>query len=189
MVNDKAELIAEVVNRSSYPDLVNRMNIVIGLAERQIEKNLRVSDMVVSDILTFDGLGFADLPSDMLELIELRNGEYKVSVVGKEASKVLICENVYIEGNKVKVTPVVSALNITYYQKIPSLNNNQTNWLLEKEPEIYLSGVLLQAFIMSGDREQAGVAREYFNDMMIDFKAQDNSYRYSKQVLTLEGVV
>lgn len=73
------------------------------------------------------------------------------------------CPSFYsIEGNSLVVLPKTSAdVELLYYQLIPALGAAApTNWLLERHPDLYLYGALLESGLYtSSTRAQAWAAR------------------------------
>ncbi len=59
---------------------------------------------------------------------------------------------------RVRVMPAAAGkLEMTYYSRIPALSAARTtNWLIEKSPEIYLYGALLEAMLFQKDEERSG---------------------------------
>jgi hypothetical protein len=65
-----------------------------------------------------------------------------------------------IEGNTFKARPVqddANAYEFHYYQKIPTINgnDNNTNWLLNEHPDLYLEGTLFELFVLGRNGEAA----------------------------------
>jgi hypothetical protein len=61
-----------------------------------------------------------------------------------------------IEGSTLYVMPVDdSTLTVLYYQRIPALATNTTNWLMTAHPDLYLSGSLHEAYAFMLDAEKA----------------------------------
>lgn len=59
---------------------------------------------------------------------------------------------------KVRVMPAAAGkLELTYYSRIPALSAAApTNWLIQKSPEIYLYGALLEAMLFQKDEARSG---------------------------------
>lgn len=154
---------------ATYSDLVSEFNSEIARTETsrapnliaQVEadlhsnKDFRISDMQTSSTLvTVAGTATVALPTDILQVDELflqddpgalrympenlTNVEYSQTETARP--------NFYtILGNKtIKLTPTPDAaynITIRYKAKIPALTSlNTTNWLLTKNPNIYLYG-------------------------------------------------
>lgn len=190
MINDKAELLAEIVSRSGYEDIIPRASVAIGLAEKIIEKQLRVSDMVNSLLVSLDSEGMGVLPVDLLEIIEIRQPN---SYQSTQYQKDLIVKNnyygFYVEVDKIFHNPITPTVNLVYYQKIPSLNANDTNWLLNEDAEIYITALMMQAFQMANNIENAVIYKNYLIELLNDYQTADNIKKYSVYTMTARGVV
>ena len=76
-----------------------------------------------------------------------------------------------IQVNTISIVPFddTSPTLLTYYQKIPPLASNTTNWLLQDWPDAYLFGTLVEAnaFIMDATKGELWLARrdQAFNEI------------------------
>jgi hypothetical protein len=84
-----------------------------------------------------------------------------------------------IEGDTFKARPVHDdddAYELHYYQKIPTVNgsDNNSNWLLNAHPDLYLHGTLFELFVLGRNGEAAvahkGLRDEKFGEL-IQFSA------------------
>lgn len=190
MIHDKAELLAEIVTRSGYEDIIPRGSVAIGLAEKIIEKEIRVSSMINSVTLTLNSVGMGTLPTDLLEIIEVRQNN---SLQSAQYQKDFVAKNnyygFYIDKNTLFHNPIVPSVSLKYYQKLPSLNDNNTNWLLDADPGIYITALMMQAYEMAKDIENAVVYKNYLNELLVNLQTADNIKQYSKYTMTARGVV
>jgi len=84
-----------------------------------------------------------------------------------------------IEGTTLKIRPIDGTnIVLDYYQKIPSLVTNSTNWLMTNWPDAYLSGVLAEAYLYNKDPDNMAIwlqrreaAKEDINRVTINMKA------------------
>lgn len=154
---------------ANYSDLVAEFNAEIARTETarvpnlisQVEADLhsnrdfRISDMqTTTALVTVAGVNTVALPADILQLDEvfldsdpgsLRYAPENQTNVDYSQSEVSRPTFYTILGNKtIKLTPTPdAAYNITlrYKAKIPALTSiNTTNWLLTKNPNVYLFG-------------------------------------------------
>ena len=61
------------------------------------------------------------------------------------------------QGGNILVRPYddsANALSFDYYQKIPGLAANSTNWLMTAWPDLYLAGTLVEAYGYVKDYDQ-----------------------------------
>jgi hypothetical protein len=55
-------------------------------------------------------------------------------------------QNFTIEGSTLAIAPLgPGTLSLLYYARLPALETTDTNWLLQKHPDIYLFGSLVEA--------------------------------------------
>ena len=135
-----------------------------GMPERGIAP-LRVREMIETATITMtDGAG--SLPGDYLQYITTRSmastprslsyatGSYTDYAYADDADGL---SNVFsIAGvSGINVFPSSgSDVNLSYYAKIPTLNDTTTtNWLLAKMPALYLHGALMHLGIFDRDNE------------------------------------
>ncbi|MDJ0933736.1 hypothetical protein [Breoghania sp.] len=131
----------------------------IALAEQWIEERLRVREMVATTSLT-PTAGTATLPTDYLsfysvsllisanerkplDLTDIRTGElqYRDATIAQESAKFTIV------GTEIRTYPhATQNLELVYYQRLPKLGTSaQNNWLLTRQPNLYLRAALKEA--------------------------------------------
>jgi hypothetical protein len=130
----------------------------IRICEDRVNDQLRIRQgLVVGATLTTDGTQKVVLPADWLEFDSLRvNGEpLELIPVDKLYSQANIAtgqQRYYaIRGNYLLLSPTPGSTPVTitidYYAKIPFLSDTITsNWLLEKNSNIYLYGSLVSGY-------------------------------------------
>jgi hypothetical protein len=157
-ITNYTELQTAVDNWLSRDGLTSLIPDFITLAEAKFNRALRTRDMEASATIT-PSSRLAALPSDFLELrriyinssvpVELEYVtpeqfwiEYPVAAsnpIGPSKYFTIEGESIYLSDN---TGTDVKAL---YYQKIPALSANATNWLLDSHPDIYLYAALAEA--------------------------------------------
>jgi hypothetical protein len=152
-----ADLVSEVSAYAVREDVTARISTFAQMFEALASKRLRTLEMEKSLALTVTN-GVAALPSDFQEWrrVTWDTGERKVNlsyVVPTRFAKSYpfsptdVPNMFTIETQQVKLMPLATgAVEFDYFGGIPSLEANSTNWLLTKAPEIYLYGVLAEAF-------------------------------------------
>lgn len=165
------DLQATVAGFLDRTDLTARIPDFILLAEAQMNRRLRVRQMVTRAEASISA-EFTDQPTDLLQPITLsleisesdvRFLEYlspeRMLAEKSKISAVAAGEPQYwtIVGGCIQVLPQPSATytgELTYYAKIPALASNSTNWLLTLAPDAYLYGSLVQAapYLMEDER-------------------------------------
>lgn len=147
----QASIAAWLFNRS---DLSGVIPDFIRLAEVQMEAEVRHRQMAAKISLTLAG-ELTDLPADFRGPITLANSTQVIPFASLEqmAEDRLVntdtCRRHYsILGSQLQVWPAPAngdTATLVYYQAIPPLATNATNWLLTRFPNAYLYGALLQA--------------------------------------------
>jgi hypothetical protein len=167
--------IASWINRS---DLTAQIPDFISLAEAQINRRLRVRQMVTRAEATVNA-EFISAPADMLEPIHLaiEISESDIRALKYMAHERLLEEKqgstatgepqIYtLAGNTLQFYPTPDqsyTAELTYYAKIPSLALASTNWLLTEHPDAYLFGSLMQSAPYLVDDERIGTWGALFN--------------------------
>jgi len=157
---------ADWLNRG---DLVDQMPTFVRLAEAQLNRDLRVRDMMVRAETTSD-LENVELPNDFLEHYSLQlvpPGQPLMYMSERESNDVKAAgiagpvAGYTILDNMIELVPAPSGdvdLKMVYYARIPSLGaTTPSNWLLVKSPDLYLFSTLLQATPYLKDDERIAV--------------------------------
>lgn len=168
VIDDYESLIVAVSNWMHRADLVGVIPTFVRLFEARANRALRVRAMEAS----FDSVeltsGAAALPSDFLGFKSLRyDGSPTYTLQPKPFEWVqnqpdLADNPLYFAVNDAQVVcwPQTGSIVGTYYQKIPSLIDNSTNWLLDDHPDLYLFGCLEEACIYTRNEKLGAVASQ-----------------------------
>jgi hypothetical protein len=134
---------------SRYPDFIQ-------LFEATANRRLRVKEMESLATLTPATDGTALLPSDYLayrrctwtgstrnELRYVQPAYFQAAFPSRpsDAPRLFTIESLMLKVMPLDSTPV----ELEYYQKIPALAYNSTNWLLTSHPDVYLFGSIAEA--------------------------------------------
>ena len=183
--------------KSSIADFLNRSDLsavipdFITMCEADMNRTLRVREMSVRTRAPIDSQ-YVKLPSSFLGMrnidlltdpvtplsyINLQNLDIHRS--NKSTGKPLYYS---IMQNNIEFAPVPDAeytLEIIYYQKIPALALNPTNWLLDDHPDAYLYGSLMHSapYLQSDDR--VGLWAGKYNQILQQIKVSDESAKFS----------
>ena len=162
-----AELQTAIASWLDRDDLTTEIVDFITLFEAVANRRLRVRQMETSTTLT-PSSGSATLPTDYLQWRRVTwTGSVRVELdyVHPSYLQALYPDTpsdtprvFTIEGSTLKVRPTsTTGLEFDYYQKIPDLATNSTNWLLTAHPDLYLFGSLVEAQMFTVDPEQAAI--------------------------------
>lgn len=178
--NDLKASIADFLNRD---DLTSVIPDFISLAEAQLNREIRHWRMEDRVIATIDSQ-YTALPNNFLEAVRMvkTSGNFQIlELVGAlEISKLRQGNSdnagvpkVYtILDQAFEVFPKPdgdTVLELTYYEEIPDLAANSTNWLMTYYPSAYLYGSLLHSapYLSEGNRiqEWSALYQKAINDI------------------------
>lgn len=180
--------IADFLNRT---DLTSVIPTFIGLAEAQMERALRVRQMVGRSTAEID-TQYSALPPDFLEAktfkvissrpiqpIEFVTPEQMDGMDQMSASAPGIPKYFTIIGNQIRVSPTPDStyeVELVYTTRLPKLSNSNTsNWLLQSSPDAYLYGALMQAAPYLKDDERITVWGTLYNTAVEAIKVADQN--------------
>jgi hypothetical protein len=180
--------IADFLNRS---DLTAVIPTFIGLAESQMERALRVRQMIERSTAEID-TQYSALPADFLEAktfkitssrpiqpVEFVTPEQMDNAEQLSAGANGIPKNFTVIGNQIRVHPSPDATydaELTYFYKLPKLSDSNTsNWLLASSPDAYLYGSLMQSAPYLKDDERVAVWGTLYNTAIEAIKTADQN--------------
>lgn len=186
------ELQASIVRwamRTGDSEFTAQVPDFVVLCESRCNRILRVRAMEAVSTLTLDADGTAALPSDYIAFRDVTATDYdppcSLQVVSPDYA---VNEHPYsagtpdhfsIAGSTLRThPPAVGDVRLRYFQKIPALASNATNWLLDKAPEVYLYGSLLEAAPYMRDDERIQMFGTYFDKAIEGLVNEDHSSRY-----------
>ena len=187
---DLQSSVADFLNRS---DLTSVIPDFITLTEADLNRSIRVREMSVRTRAPISEQ-YVKLPVDFLGM---RNIELVTSPVTPLEYRYLQNLDLYraadatgkpvyysITQNNIEFAPVPDAeytLEIVYYQKIPALVDNATNWLLDTHPDAYLYGSLMQSAPYLQADERIGIWAGKYNQIKEQITASDEKAKFSGQ--------
>ena len=160
-ISTYSELQTAVGNWLNRTDLTDRIPEFIALAEAQMNRRLRVRQMVTRAEAALAS-EFVGVPADLLEPIQLtlEISESDIRFLQYLAPERMLAEKAAlgaitaaepqfysIVGTQIQLLPQPDqsyTSEFTYYAKLPALASNSTNWLLSAYPDAYLYGSLVQ---------------------------------------------
>lgn len=170
-------------------DLVSEIPTYIQFAESRFNRDLRMpqQQQTLTGLVT-DGL--IQLPSDCREVQSLRlavGNSFQeihplppefladtVPTIGFAKGYVVVRDQVTLIGGS--GSPEFA---LTYWQKIPALGTDMpSNWLLLREPALYLYATLLEAAPVIRDAEMAAVWATQYKSILDAMNAERDGYRY-----------
>ena len=180
--------VADFLNRS---DLTSVIPDFVTMAEAEFNRTLRVREMSVRTQAPIDSQ-YVKLPDDFLGMrnIELMTDpvtplEYKnlqnldIHRRNDKTGKPLYYS---IIQNNIEFAPVPDAeytLEIVYYQRIPTLSANSTNWLLTNHPDAYLYGTLMHSAPYLQQDERVGLWAGKYQQIIEQITTSDEKAKFS----------
>jgi hypothetical protein len=181
-----AELLSALANITDRADMTTRFPEHVALCEAQLNRDLRVRQMLVradaeitdeystvpTDFMgvrtfTLDGksLTFVD-QADLVDLGTAEGRSTRYSIVGQE----------------IRYYPPPAAgftAQLTYWARIPALSTtNTTNWLLTSYPDAYLYGSLVHAAIYLRDADLGSAGGQGYQAAIRAIRADDENQTF-----------
>jgi hypothetical protein len=192
--------IADFLNRSDLTDVIPTF---IALAEADFNRNVRHYKMEArSSGQQSAGDQYMQIPSDWLETIRLHltsNGTSALTLTSRAAMADIRAKNenistkspylyTHADGQfELYPTPTEDTdVELLYYQKIPDLATNSTNWLLTDAPDVYLYGALKHSASYLQDDARLTVWQAQYQEALLNLNAYADNARYSGSGMTLK---
>ena len=192
--------IADFLNRD---DLTAVIPTFIQLAEADMNRQVRHWKMEQRSTGTQDaGDQYMQIPSDWLETIRLHltgSGTSALTLTSRAAMADIRAKNEDISTVKpyyythadgqfeLYPTPTEATdFELLYYQKIPDLATNSTNWLLTDAPDVYLYGALLHSAPYLAEDARVAVWAQMYSAAVSNVNRAAEQARYSGSGMTLK---
>lgn len=183
-ITTATELKSAIANWAHRDDLADRLDEFIAIVEARLNRNLRVRAMEATLGSTALVDGALTLPADdFLAFKELRyDGSPSYTL---EPRPIEWIRNQPVDANQpryyavantqVVCWPTAGSIKGTYYQRLPSLTANASNWLLTAYPDLYLYACLEEAYIYALDIETASVWAKKSQAILDQVQSSDNA--------------
>ena len=192
--------IADFLNRD---DLTSVIPTFIQMAEAQINREIRHWKMETRATgQQSAGDQWMQIPADWVETIRLHltgSGTSAITLASRAAiadiraknedvSTVLPYYYSHADGQfELYPTPVEQTdFELLYYQKIPDLATNTTNWLLQDAPDVYLYGSLLHSAPYLAEDARVAVWAQMYSAAVQNVNSASEQARYSGSGMTLK---
>lgn len=173
-----ATLQSEIASWLNRDDLSSIIPTFIQFVESDVNSRLRHQKMVVRAQAT-SNQEYVQLPGDWLEAINIHiiDGAQPLSYVTlNEADRInkqqIVTQPSFysIMDDALEIVPAPGSnidIEMIYYGKIPALSNqNTSNWLLVKAPDLYLYGSLVHAAPYLLDDQRVGLFANMYNSRL-----------------------
>lgn len=177
-ITSYATLQSEIASWLNRDDLTSIIPTFIQFVEADVNSRLRHQKMVVRATATSDQ-EFVQLPSDWLEAINIHivGGRQPMRFVTLDEAdrinkqQIITQPSFYsIMDESLEIVPAPGSnieIEMIYYGKIPALSNqNTSNWLLVKAPDLYLYGSLVHAAPYLLDDPRVGLFANMYNSRL-----------------------
>ncbi len=203
-MNNYTELLAELDAWLNRSDLTARIPTFIRLFESRSNRLLRCPEMhATQSYTTTEGVAVLTLPSDFLQGRDLYLDADPDIVLSAMVPATLrntyptalqsIPEAYAVIGSQIILAPVPDgeyAISLDYYQRIPALTeDNDTNWLLTANPDLYLWGSLCMAEAHLRDDERLRVWKSAWDEAIAEVTRQANRQRNPAAPLVMQPTV
>lgn len=197
---DLQTTIADFLNRD---DLTAVIPTFIQMAEAQINREIRHWKMETRATgQQSAGDQWMQIPADWVETIRLHltgSGTSAITLASRatiadirakneDVSTVLPYYYSHADGQfELYPTPVEQTdFELLYYQKIPDLASNTTNWLLDDAPDVYLYGSLLHSAPYLAEDARVAVWAQMYSAAVQNVNSASEQARYSGSGMTLK---
>ena len=192
---DYTDLLIGVSDYTGRDDVAHLFGRFTALAETKLNRRLRVRDMDEEISLTTDANGDATLPADYIEAREVKDSNGRIlrqasinALTRLYANRSGVPSEFAIVGSVFMVKPTVAAtFDMIYYEKIPPLETNSTNWLLTRAPDIYLYATALEVAAWERSVEGVGAAQNLLDTSISQLIIDDERARWSLGKVKLTG--
>lgn len=169
------DLVAAIGDWLDRDDLAARAPDFIRLAEVRLNRLLDDPEMEVSASLVGNG---AALPDDFGAMVSIGTADGNtLSPITNAAYAALrpssgVSRYYTIREGAVYYYPGAVNVTLIYRRSIPALSNdNSTNWLLERAPDVYLYGALVQASAFLAEDERIGLWKAALDEAIDELKS------------------
>ena len=177
--------VAEWVDRRDISDVMPRFVLE---AEDDLNKKLRVREMLTTGAtLTFTD-GIAPLPSDFVEVGTIWDATNQWPLPGGVQQVLQAWQDVYswaIFGTNVYIYGLTGTRTMDYYAKLPTLTTTLTtsNWLLQKSPDLYKYSICAQVAKWTKSADLVGAAQGLADAEIDKLHQADAQARFGNAVI------
>jgi hypothetical protein len=180
---------AAVASWLARSNLTAQIPDFVALAEAKLNRTLRVRQMEQRSTAT--ATEYMALPANFLEMRDIQlNQTPKVALelvspdeIDRNYSSISGQPAVYaIVANQIQLGPSPDGaytVEIDYWESLPPLASNSTNWLLAAAPDVYLYGTCLEAAAFMADDPRVPGWQQAFSACVEQLQSADKRARWS----------
>lgn len=180
-------------------DLSSYANDFITMAEGHFNRNLRHRKMVTTTDITPTSNVYT-LPTDYLHairVVEKASIRRELKAIAPSVADQyypsrasgLACDYTIV-GSSLTAFPLSSNdIELTYYQKIPTLIDNDPNWLLTEAPQLYYRGIQMEALIFADETDTVRfkTIAQLVEMLISELNGQSDLALYSNMTMRIAG--
>jgi len=190
-----SELKTNIANFLNRSDLTNQIDFFIDATEAELNRRLRVKDMIKRATATADGQ-YLSLPTDWLEAINVQidGNNFKplfqqsiesLDIYRKSVDNVTNQPIYYaLVDNTIELAPTPDAsytLQLTYYGTIDALSDSNTsNFISNSYPDAYLYGALKHASIYLMEDDRVALFTSQFEKALEEMRMEQEKAEFGK---------
>lgn len=183
------DLQTAIANWLPRADLTSRIPEFVTLCEAKLNRTLRCRQMEQRSTAT--ATEYMELPTGFLELrnvqlnttpkvpLRLAAPEYMDEWMSDASGKPRYYA---VLANQIQLAPAPDGtytVEVDYYEVIPPLASNSTNWLLTSHPDIYLYGSLLESAAFLSGSAEINVWQSAFQQCLGQLQSSDKRSKWS----------
>ena len=190
-----SELKTNIANFLNRSDLTNQIDFFIDATEAELNRRLRVKDMIKRATATADGQ-YLSLPTDWLEAINVQidgNSFQPLFQQSIESMDIYRKSNDNVTGlpiyfalvdNTIELAPTPDSsytLQLTYYGTIDALSDSNTsNFISNSYPDAYLYGALKHASIYLMEDDRVALFTSQFEKALEEMRMEQEKAEFGK---------
>lgn len=178
MIATYTDLQTSIANWLQRSDLSSVIPEFVQLAEDRLNNDLKARDMqTITTIQTTAGNAYATLPTGVLEVLRIALNTAPKRALTPLSADEMVTEypndssgqpaNYAVIGGQLQLGPIPDAIydvEVVYYAALPSLISNSTNWLLTRNPSVYLWACLIEAAAYIQDADKMTIAQQKYEE-------------------------
>jgi hypothetical protein len=191
-----AELLTELPSwLDNRTTLTDRYPVFVALCEAKMNRRLRTRRQVARSTIS-PSAETLTVPTDFAAAKSMRltgGSKWQLDAVSDEQLTDLMGgddssgepQAFALEGGNFVFWPPPSSatsINLVYYQTVPGLEANSTNWVLTNHPDAYLYGAVAEAWSYLGENEEAAKFAQLFLAALDDIEAASISEMMSDRM-------
>ncbi|MEW8048939.1 MAG: hypothetical protein AB2792_19830 [Candidatus Thiodiazotropha sp.] len=198
-ISSYTELKASIAGWLDRDTLTTEIEDFIVLAEGEFNRELRTNDMEYrATTSTTAGTSFYDYPTDAITITNIQLNTDPKALLKRFSKDQLDLhyatgtgqpEAFTINANQIELGPTPDSnyeIEVSFIKEIPSLSTTQTsNWLLEQDPDLYLSMALKYGFEYIKDYEASDRWAARASAKIENIKEMDTKDEWSTGPLTM----